>query len=60
MGIKQTKILTSVYLDSGLFHDFKIEKVRTKITLQELTERSMYLFLNNPEFKSIIKNQHNI
>ncbi len=53
----QDRIQTSVRLDPKVFEDFKIQSVRTKISIQKLTERSMYLFLTDPTFKRMVQNQ---
>lgn len=54
------KPLTSVRIDPKIFEDFKMSIPRTRITIQKLTERSMFLFLTNPEFKKFITNQLSI
>ena len=43
--------LTSVKVMNSLYKKFKIETVNTEMTLQKLTNRSMYLFLENKDFK---------
>jgi hypothetical protein len=57
--MSQEKILTSVKLPENLFESFKIECIRTKFSIQKLTERSMYLYLTNEDFKKTIHNQIN-
>lgn len=54
---KKSDILTTVRLQDILFEDFKTEAPRNKITMRNLLERSMYLYLTDPEFKKIINNQ---
>jgi hypothetical protein len=54
---KKGDILTTVRLQDELFEDFKQEAIRSKITMRNLLERSMFLFMTNPEFKKIITNQ---
>jgi hypothetical protein len=56
---KKSDILTTVRLQDVLFEDFKIEAARNRITMRNLLERSMYLYLTDPEFKRIINNQLN-
>jgi len=54
---KKSDILTTVRLQDELFEDFKQEALRNKITMRNLLERSMYLYMTDPEFKKIINNQ---
>ena len=49
--------LTSVKVPEGLFEQFKIACVRYKFSVQKLTERSMYLYLTNEDFRKSIHNQ---
>lgn len=58
MGNKDN-ILTSVKLPSDLFDAFRIECVKTKFSLQKLTERSMFLYITNEEFRKQLHNQLN-
>ena len=48
--------LTSVKIPEDLFEQFKIACVKYKFSVQKLTERSMYLYLTNEEYR---KNIHN-
>mgnify|MGYP000257915291 CR=1 FL=1 len=52
--------LTSVKVHRHLFEDFKIECVRTKFSLQKLTDRALYLYLTDEDFKKQIHNQINL
>jgi len=54
---KKDDILTTVRLTEQLFEDFKQEALRDKITMRNLLERAMYLYLLDPTFKAVIKNQ---
>ena len=54
---KKDDILTTVRLKELLFEDFKVEAARNRITMRNLLERSMYLYLTDPEFKRVINNQ---
>ncbi len=54
---KKSDILTTVRLQDVLFEDFKVEAARNKITMRNLLERAMYLYLTDSEFKRIINNQ---
>ena len=49
--------LTSVKVPEDLFEQFKIACVKYKFSVQKLTERSMYLYLTNDDFRKQIHNQ---
>jgi hypothetical protein len=49
--------LTSVKVPEDLFEQFKIACVKYKFSVQKLTERSMYLYLTNDDFRKTIHNQ---
>jgi hypothetical protein len=49
--------LTSVKVPEGLFEQFKIACVRYKFSVQKLTERSMFLYLTNEDFRKTMHNQ---
>ena len=57
---KQDLQLTSVKVHRDLFEEFKIECVKTKFSLQKLTDRALYLYLTSNEFRSQIHNQTNL
>ena len=42
--------LTSVKVHGHLFDEFKVACVRTKFSLQKLTDRAMHLYLTSEEF----------
>ncbi len=50
----QTKQLTSVKLDPTLFEEFKINAIKMKFSFQKLSERAVYLYNTDPEFKKMI------
>ena len=52
--------LTSVKVHRNLFEEFKIECVKTKFSFQKLSDRAIYLYLTNEEFKKAIHNQTNL
>ena len=56
---KKTDILTTVRLQDELFEDFKAEALKNKITMRNLLERAMFLYLTEESFKKIINNQLN-
>ena len=49
--------LTSVKVPEDLFEQFKIACVKYKFSVQKLTERCMYLYLTNEDFRKNIHNQ---
>ena len=57
---KQDLQLTSVKVHRDLFENFKIECVKTKFSLQKLTDRALYLYLTSDEFRNQIHNQTNL
>jgi len=57
MSKNKDKRLTSVKVEPPLFDEFKVASIRTKIPLQKLVDRSMYLFLTDSDFRSKIMNQ---
>ena len=56
---KKGDILTTVRLQDELFEAFKQEGPKNKITMRNLLERSMFLYLTDEEFKKTINNQLN-
>ena len=56
---KKGDILTTVRLQDELFEAFKAEAVKNKITMRNLLERSMFLYLTDEEYKKKINNQLN-
>ena len=43
--------LTSVKILKSLYEKFKVNTINTKMSLQKITNRSVYLYLNDNEFK---------
>jgi hypothetical protein len=56
---KKGDILTTVRLQDELFEAFKQEGPKNKITMRNLLERAMFLYLTDEEFKKTINNQLN-
>lgn len=56
---KKDDILTTVRLKEKLFEDFKQVSILNKITMRNLLERSMFLYMTDTEFKRNINNQLN-
>jgi hypothetical protein len=59
MGKNDDLQLTSVKVNKILFDEFKVASIRSKISLQKLVDRSLYLYLTNEEYKKQIHNQLN-
>ena len=49
--------LTSVKVKSDLFENFKIECVKRKFSFQKLSDRAIYLYLTDENFRRQITNQ---
>jgi len=49
--------LTSVKLPDELWEEFRISCVKHKFSLQKLTERSMFLYLTNEDYRKQLHNQ---
>jgi len=56
---KKDDILTTVRLKEKLFEDFKQVSILNKVTMRNLLERSMYLYMIDADFKKLINNQLN-
>ncbi len=54
--MSKNQVLTSVKLDVEMFEKFKVECILSKFSLQKLTDRTIHLFLSDPEFKKMILN----
>jgi len=54
---KKGDILTTVRLQDELFEAFKQEGLKNRITMRNLLERAMFLYLTNEDFKRTINNQ---
>ena len=48
--MKKTK-LTSIKILDGLYRDFKVAVVNSSMSLQKLTNRSVFLYLNDNNFR---------
>jgi hypothetical protein len=56
---KKGDILTTVRLQDRLFENFKPEAAKNKITMRNLLERAMFLYMIDESFKKTINNQLN-
>ena len=52
--------LTSVKVKSDLFEEFKIQCVRRKFSFQKLSDRAIYLYLTDEDFRKQISNHTNL
>lgn len=53
------RVITSVKIPDNLYEDFKIMNVRTKMNLQDLVERTIFLYLTENKFREMVHNQFN-
>ena len=60
MSEKKPMTLTSVKVKSDLFENFKIECVKRKFSFQKLSDRAIFLYLTDEEFRKKINNQTNL
>lgn len=60
MSETNKKVLTSVKVDSDLFHQFRVECVKRKFSFQKLSDRVIHLYLTDPEFRKMITNHTNL
>lgn len=51
--------LTSVKVDKKLFDEFKVLCVRTKFSLQKLTDRSLHLYITDEQFRATLHSHLN-
>lgn len=52
--------LTSVKILETLYTHFKVATVNSNMTLQRLANRSMYLYLNDPDFQNKLETTDNL
>lgn len=52
------RIITSVKIPDNLYEDFKMMNVKTKMNLQDLVERSIYMYLTKTDFRKLIHEQY--
>lgn len=48
---KSKRVITSVKIPDILYEDFKVMSVRTKISLQDIVERTMFLYLTSGDYR---------
>lgn len=55
---KTKRVITSVKIPQTLYEDFKVTAVKTKLGLQDIVERSIYMYLTDSNFRQIIHEQY--
>ncbi len=56
---KAKRVITSVKIPQTLYEDFKVTSIKTKMNLQDIVERSMYMYLTDSSFRQTIHEQYN-
>jgi hypothetical protein len=56
---KTKRVITSVKIPQVLYEDFKVTSVKTKIGLQDIVERAIYMYLTDSTFRQSIHEQYN-
>jgi len=56
---KTKRVITSVKIPQVLYEDFKVTSVKTKMGLQDIVERSIYMYLTDSKFRQSIHEQYN-
>lgn len=56
---KTKRVITSVKIPEVLYEDFKVTSVKTKVGLQDIVERAMFMYLTDPGFRQSIHEQYN-
>jgi len=59
MVTKTKRVITSVKIPQTLYEDFKVTAVKTKLGLQDIVERAMYMYLTDTQFRQTIHQQYN-
>ena len=59
MVSKSKRVITSVKIPDELYEDFKVTSVKTKINLQDIVERSIFMYLTDSKFRQTIHEQYN-
>ena len=59
MTNKAKRVITSVKIPQTLYEDFKVTSVKTKMNLQDIVERAMFMYLTDSEFRQTIHEQYN-
>lgn len=59
MVTKTKRVITSVKIPQVLYEDFKVTAVKTRLGLQDIVERAMYMYLTDSKFRQSIHEQYN-
>jgi len=59
MTNKAKRVITSVKIPQTLYEDFKVTSVKTKMNLQDIVERAMFMYLTDSTFRQTIHEQYN-
>ncbi len=59
MTNKTKRVITSVKIPQTLYEDFKVTSVKTKMNLQDIVERAMFMYLTDSRFRQTIHEQYN-
>ena len=52
--------LTSVKILKNLYNEFKVDNIDSGMTLQKLTNRSIYLYMNDSSFKNTVDSNNSL
>ena len=55
----QDRTLTSIKISKSIYEDFKVLSKRSKMFLQDLTDRSMFLYIPDSDFRHKIHSTYN-
>ena len=58
--MKVTTKLTSIKIIEEIYKNFKSDTVNTKMSLQKLVNRTLYLYSKDEEFESLLNNTNNL
>ena len=59
MVTKAKRVITSVKIPQVLYEDFKVTSVKTKMNLQDIVERAMFMYLTDSNFRQSVHEQYN-
>lgn len=59
MVSKAKRVITSVKIPQTLYEDFKVTSVKTKMSLQDIVERAMFMYLTDSSFRQSVHEQYN-
>jgi hypothetical protein len=56
---KTKRVITSVKIPETLYEDFKITSIKSKMSLQDIVERTMFMYLTDSKFRQSVHEQYN-